>query len=112
MAEMTEVQEIETAIERLERFKFNETWEHHYSVNGEEGSSSIVADDGRVPVEAVDPNYADLIVILHRTIDAQLGVLRAGRTAERIEADPLPGWAQEALALATPLARAINGVVR
>ena len=58
---------------------------------------------------------AELIVTLHRTIDAQLAILRAGRTAATLWAQArdyadLSGWAQEAFALAEPLADAILGI--
>ena len=110
---MSAVEEIEAAIERLERFaRFNEKWVEHYSVTGDDGSSSIKTDDGRVPIEAIVPEYADLVTMLHRTIDAQLAILREARMIfvhevnRSVWQSPSTSRTDHA---ALDLARAING---
>lgn len=85
-AEMTEVERLEAAIEKLETLKAG-------SAQGEwqfaaDGSESAIYDNDTgyelalIPEMFMAGNFAanaDLIVTLHRTIDAQLGILRAAR---------------------------------
>jgi len=76
---MNATEKIQAAIESLSRLHKGclPGWEHCYSVSGGDGDSSIrSARGGEVIADLVEPHHADLIAALHRTIDAQLAVLR------------------------------------
>ena len=99
---MTAVEEIQAAIEKLSRLRSDEPWR---LVGGNEWITPIgigvAPDDGGISI-----GDAELIVTLHRTIDAQIDVLGAARF--NIKASP-GGYTHATVAAALCLARAING---
>lgn len=115
---MTAGDDIQQAIDTLEWLKAESTpgewWATRDLKFPDVFAGPGLSDDVCVVSEARLPQDATLIVTLHRTIDAQLKILAAGRTASTafpaVKKDgDLPGWAAEAKTLALPLARAING---
>jgi len=117
---MNAVERIEAAIEKLEQLK-TESTQVTWSQVGAHGPSDLGV-SVRIPISrhhdvlayAGTAANAHLIVTLHRTIDAQLAILRAGRSACRafphvVNDRDLPGWAAEAKVHALAFADAILG---
>lgn len=118
---MSAVEEIEAAIARLTELRGKSNsgpWEPIRQEEPESGAALFVLGNG----PSLDSDFnnirdyadADLIVTLHRTIDAQLAILMAGRTAygpsfKDVNYRDLPGWAAEARSHALTFAEAING---
>ncbi|TFD51990.1 hypothetical protein E3T46_07835 [Cryobacterium sp. Hh11] len=120
---MTAVDEIQAAIEKLTKLKLNAyrgAWKIvNKSMQGDHGlehekcdiqevaNGSWTEDDGYQPALLIEE--AELIVTLHRTIDAQLAILAdfVDRYALRAKSDWVPIAPAAANTLA--LARAING---
>lgn len=116
---MTAVEEIQTAIDELTRLKDSST-EGYWRVYEDSGttihsdpetySPLIDAGDFAASSERFEnPADAYLIVTLHRTIDAQLAILRLGLAFYHGDPTLLPGVVRAA-DNALALARAINGV--
>ena len=110
---MSAVEEIEAAIWLLNDWREQaegEVWTN--------GTFSVSAEDGTVIVDDTFPYNASLIVVLHRTIDAQLAILSAGLKSIEAWVDPdseagYESWDGEyppnAPTTYLGLARAING---
>lgn len=108
---MPELDEIRDAIATLERLRAESTpgvWAHLQVVAD---YSQIDNGDSGNPLALIGRNIpdGDLIVTLHRTIDAQLAILQGGvsiaHTMSRVSDAAAADWAENELALA----RAING---
>ena len=104
---MTPVEKMEAAILKLDRLKAESTRVWARSRNDLE---AVLAErEVGLSFGDLDDADAELVLTLHRTIDAQLAVLRAGRTAWMISDGDSYGWSLEARALSEPLADAILG---
>ena len=86
---MSEVERLQAAIDKLEALKagsdpirHDSTWVLDYDVAGFEHRRILVLDshnggyDGSIVADVTSEGRAQLIVTLHRTIDAQLAILR------------------------------------